>query len=241
LTSEKWIIDATPDFREQIDTLNRLHPSPVSHLADGILLTHAHMGHYTGLIHLGPESMDAKGIPVYAMPRMIEFLQRNGPWDHLIRWKNIEIHPLHDGRSFRLNDRITVIPFQVPHRGRYSETVGYRIDGPNASALYIPDIDNWDRLDVSITGLVSRVSVAYLDGTFFDEGEIPGREMADIPHPLIAESIDRFRTLSDTDRSQVHFIHLNHTNPVLFPGSHARHRVETAGLKVAEEGELFSL
>lgn len=241
MTKERWIIDATPDFREQTDSLNRLHPAPGSPLVTGILLTHAHMGHYTGLIHLGRESMDSRDIPIYAMPRMIDFLSRNGPWDQLIRRKNIDIHPLQDRRSLRINDRITLIPLLVPHREEYSETVGYRIDGPNASALYIPDIDKWDRWDLSIRDLISRVSVAYLDGTFFDNAEIPEREMADIGHPTLLESIDHFDTLPETDRSKVRFIHLNHTNPARIPGSDARDRIETAGMKIAVEGERYPL
>ena len=42
----------------------------------GIFLTHAHIGHYSGLIHLGKEALGAKGISVYAMPKMSFFLKR---------------------------------------------------------------------------------------------------------------------------------------------------------------------
>ena len=61
-TGQSWLIDATPDFRVQLHTLHQFAPDCV--LA-GIILTHAHIGHYTGLIHLGPEVMNVSGMPVY--------------------------------------------------------------------------------------------------------------------------------------------------------------------------------
>jgi len=183
----------------------------------------------------------ADGIPVYAMPKMIYFLSNNGPWDQLVHLENISLRPIQNDIPVRLNERLSITPFIVPHRDEYTETVGYRIDGPECSALYIPDIDKWDRWGQSITEMISLVSVVYLDGTFFDEGEIPGRDMDDIPHPFIVESIRSFEALPDIDRSKVRFIHLNHTNPAIKPGSDARIFIEGKGMRVAEEGERFLL
>ena len=67
------MIDTTPDFREQLALLHR--SAPGCRLA-GILLTHAHMGHYTGLIQLGREAWNTQRMPVYAPPRMAAFLMR---------------------------------------------------------------------------------------------------------------------------------------------------------------------
>jgi len=51
-THQSWLIDATPDFREQLHILHSLFPDcPLA----GVVLTHAHIGHYAGLIHLGHE------------------------------------------------------------------------------------------------------------------------------------------------------------------------------------------
>nr|NIR37970.1 MBL fold metallo-hydrolase [Actinomycetota bacterium]NIS29534.1 MBL fold metallo-hydrolase [Actinomycetota bacterium]NIU64877.1 MBL fold metallo-hydrolase [Actinomycetota bacterium]NIV86023.1 pyrroloquinoline quinone biosynthesis protein PqqB [Actinomycetota bacterium]NIW26684.1 pyrroloquinoline quinone biosynthesis protein PqqB [Actinomycetota bacterium] len=127
---ERWLFEATPDFRDQLHALDRVAPvEGVPGLA-GVLLTHAHVGHYAGLIHLGHEVIAARAVPVYAMPRMREFLSANGPWDQLVRFGNIELRTLDDGVGIALNDRIRVTPFRVPHRDEYSETVGFRIQGP---------------------------------------------------------------------------------------------------------------
>jgi pyrroloquinoline quinone biosynthesis protein B len=240
-TSQRWIIDATPDFREQLRLLDQVSPVAEQPGITGVFLTHGHMGHYTGLMHLGREAMGTKGIPVYAMPRMEAYLRGNGPWDQLVRLENIVIRQLRDGVPVALNDRLTLTPFVVPHRDEYTETVGYRIEGPVGSVIYISDIDKWERWDESIVELVSRVSRAYVDATFYAEGEIPGRSMADIPHPFIEESMQLFEGVPDTDKAKIRFIHMNHTNPAIDPNSKARKRIEAAGFKVADELEIFEL
>jgi len=240
-TSQRWIVDATPDFKEQLRMLDRAFPVAERPGLAGIWLTHGHMGHYTGLMHLGREAMGTKKVSVFAMPRMHEYLRTNGPWDQLVRLDNIELLAIRDGEPIELNERIRVTPFVVPHRDEYTETVGYRIDGPNCSVIYISDIDKWDRWDVSIVDLISQVSLAYLDATFYQDGEIPGRNMVDIPHPFIEESMRLFDGLPDGEKSKIRFLHLNHTNPALQPDGEARRQIEARGYRVAEELEVFGL
>lgn len=239
-SEQRWMFDATPNFPDQLRLLDEIAP-PASGLGlSGVLLTHAHIGHYTGLMYLGREALGARDVPVYAMPRMRTFLETNGPWDQLVRLRNIELRPMEAGRQVALNDRVRVTPLLVPHRHEYSETVGFRIDGPHRSVLYIPDIDKWDRWDRSIEDLITDVDAAYLDGTFFADGEV-SRPMAEIPHPFITESMRRFEPLAPEDRAKVHFIHLNHTNPALRPDSDARRRIDHAGFRLAEVGERIAL
>ncbi len=240
-SGQRWLIDATPDFREQLAALDEIQPAEDSPALDGILLTHAHIGHYTGLMHLGREVMGARGVPVYAMPRMQQFLRGNGPWDQLVRLQNIELKPLEDGETLRLNARIRIAPLSVPHRDEYSETVGFRIEGPHRTVLYIPDIDKWERWPLPVETLIGQVDRAYLDGTFFDGNELPGRDMAEIPHPFVVESLHRFRNLPATEREKIAFIHLNHTNPLLDEASAARKQVVSAGFRVAKELEKIGL
>jgi pyrroloquinoline quinone biosynthesis protein B len=100
VSGERWMFDATPDFRAQLQRLDRIAPcEPAPGLA-GIFLTHAHIGHYTGLMFLGHVSMGSSGVPVFAMPRMAEFLRSNGPWSQLVRLGNIALHELADARRY---------------------------------------------------------------------------------------------------------------------------------------------
>lgn len=241
VTSERWIIDATPDFNEQLALLYQIAPVEQKPGITGILLTHGHIGHYTGLIHLGREVMGTKHIPVFVMPRMRKFLEMNGPWDQLLRLENITLVDLYDKTPIRLNERISVTPFLVPHRDEYTETVGFTITGPNRSVVFIPDIDKWEKWGTPIEDILAEVDAAYLDGTFFETDELPGRNMAEIPHPFIVESMARFSTLDPALKKKVRFIHFNHTNPALQPGSAELARIKQNGFSVAEELETFEL
>ena len=242
--SQRWMIDATPDFPEQLHLLDDVAPVEGKPGLDGIFLTHAHIGHYTGLMHLGYEVMGARSVPVYAMPKMVEFLGTNGPWDQLVRYQNIELRKLENGVPVKLSDRITVTPLLVPHRQEYTEVVGFRVQGPNRSVLFIPDIDQWEDWDASGTRIedeLAKVDVAYLDGSFFANGEIPGRDMTGFPHPLITHSMERFEALPAEERDKIRFIHLNHTNPAIDAESAAAKNIKDNGFRIAEEKERVEL
>ena len=242
-TGERWLFDATPDLPLQLWALDQAAPPRARPPAlAGVFVTHGHIGHYTGLMYFGREAMGARSVRVYAMPRMQAFLRLNGPWDQLVRLQNIEIAALADGRPVRLDPGVTVTPFVVPHRDEYTETVGFEIRGPRRAVAFVPDIDKWSAWGPGkVQALLRRVDVAYLDGTFYADGEIPGRAMRDIPHPFIVESIARFKSLPAEQRRKVRFIHLNRTNPALRPNSAARRRIREAGMRVAKRGERIRL
>jgi pyrroloquinoline quinone biosynthesis protein B len=197
-----YLFDATPDMVSQLGTLNGGRPP------NGVFLTHAHIGHYTGLMFFGRESLDAKAVPVFGTARMEGFLRDNGPWSQLVTRGNIEIRRLESDKPVALEDGLSVTAFVVPHRDEFTDTVGYLISRGARRAIYIPDIDQWSKWSRSIRELVDTVDLAFLDGTFASESELPGRSIADIPHPLIPVT----RRLLKGSRAQVWFIHLNHTN-----------------------------
>ena len=236
----KYLFDATPDMREQLYDLHRVAPDS-DYALDGVFLTHAHIGHYAGLMHFGREAAGTHQIPVFAMPRLRNFLASNGPWDQLVRLGNIEIRELADGKAIALGPNLAVTPFLVPHRDEYSETVGYRIDGPKRSAVFIPDIDKWEMWDTDIRDVVRSVDYALLDATFFRDGELGGRDMSKIKHPFVTESMTLFEDFDATDRARVIFIHMNHTNPLLFDGSPEQAEVEQRGFRYAREGMQLEL
>ena len=244
-SGRRFLFEPTPDFKWQLRRLDRVAPpvGPVPGL-DGVFLTHAHMGHYLGLAWLGHESIGAKGVPVYAMPRMATYLSENGPWDQLVRYGNVELQPMSAGEPVELASDLRVMPILVPHRQEYSEVVAYRIEGPEQSVLFLPDIDSWkewDALGTRLEDVLDTVDVAYLDATFYANGEIPGRDMSGFPHPFITTTMSRLGDRSAEDRAQVRFIHFNHTNPALDPDSPERAAVLERGFRLAEELEIVPL
>jgi pyrroloquinoline quinone biosynthesis protein B len=245
ISKQRFLIECTPDFKMQLRMLDALTWTPPADapVLDGIFLTHAHIGHYAGLIHLGREAMGVSGVPVYTMPRMQTFLEQSGPWNQLVTLKNIELKPLQADQPVVLNERLSLTPILVPHRGEFSETVAFIIEGPNRRVLFLPDIDRWEDWDRSIESVIESVDIAFLDGTFLADGELPGRDMSTIPHPTIEHSLKRFATLPQAEREKIHFIHLNHTNPLL--RANAKHPVidqlEQSGMKVGVQNQLIAL
>ena len=235
----KFLFEATPDISTQLADLEKNHLK-TSTIIDGVFITHAHMGHYTGLLYFGKEALGKKDIRIYAMPKMKSFLINNGPWSQLVTTKNIVFSDLKKDNIIPVSNALKVMRFLVPHRDEFSETVGYKIKGKNKSALFIPDINKWSLWEKNIVEEVKKVDYAFLDATFFKEGEI-NRPMSEVPHPFIEETIALFKNEFLTTKNKVIFIHFNHTNPALQPNSKERNDLESLGFRFATEGQRFKL
>jgi pyrroloquinoline quinone biosynthesis protein B len=238
---KNYLFEATPDLSQQMKMLKEFSLFEAGETPSGIFLTHAHIGHYTGLMYLGREAMGADSVPVYAMPKMKGFLEENGPWSQLVKLNNIAIQPLQNSGEIKLTPNLKVMPFSVPHRDEYSETVGYTITGPNKKALFIPDIDKWEKWETDIIEAISKVDYAFIDGTFYDSEELNNRDMSEIPHPFVVESMEKFKDLPKAEKNKVYFIHFNHTNPLLNIDSKQYDTVIENGFHVAQYNDIFDL
>lgn len=238
--NQSFLFEATPDITTQVKALKQYSNSN-KELPDGIFLTHAHIGHYTGLMYLGKEATNAQRLPIYAMPKMKTFLETNGPWSQLVTNQNISIKSLQNNQQLFLTPNLKVVPIQVPHRDEFSETVGYKIVGPKKTALFIPDIDKWEKWALDISEVIAQVDYAFLDATFYDGEEINTRDISEIPHPLIIESMQRFKDLAPSEKKKIYFIHFNHTNPVINSNSKAHQTVLENGFNIATIHTVLSL
>jgi pyrroloquinoline quinone biosynthesis protein B len=244
--SNRYLFEATPDLRDQMNLLNSLSDGGNAPLGlSGIFLTHAHIGHYAGLIFVGHESAGTQGLKVFSLPRMQNYLENNGPWEQLVNYKNIDLIPITAKKATVFNNDLSVTAHLVPHRDEYSETAGYVINGPSRSVLFLPDIDDWDRweteFDIRIEDMIYQVDVAYLDATFFDNNELLGRDMSKIPHPRVVDSMERFRKLPQAEQEKIRFFHINHSNKIRYSSSEQYNLVQQKGFKVAKRGERFCL
>lgn len=236
-----WIFDATPDFSEQMKMLKNHSPFTEKETPSGIFLTHAHIGHYTGLMYLGREAMSSKKLTVYSMPKMKTFLENNGPWNQLVKLDNISLNKIDNEKPIYLSTNFTVTPILVPHRDEYSETVGYRMKAPNKTVLFIPDIDKWILWNKDIVEEIKRVDHAFLDATFYDGSEVNNRDISEIPHPFVIESMEIFNNLPMSEKAKIYFIHFNHTNPLLNRESQQAKTVLEKGYNLAEFNMTFDL
>jgi pyrroloquinoline quinone biosynthesis protein B len=262
---KRYLFDASPAITEQLAMLDAIAPPAAGLGIDGIFLTHAHIGHYLGLAWLGREAAGARGVPVYAMPRMAAFLRGNGPWSQLVELGNIELRevphsryrfPPLESEAWRpsepqfLSSNIAVTAIPVPHRDEYSETVGWVLADPEHwSILYLPDIDSWAEMEARLPGFtleewirkVGPGGIVFIDATFWDDNELPGRDMSEIPHPRITATMDLLQDLPLQERAKVHFIHYNHTNPIRDPDSAASQSVAARGFGIARQGDRYCL
>lgn len=240
-----YLIDATPEVGSQLETLAPLRQAPRGRVdrapVDGVLLTHAHIGHYLGLAQFGFESIHTRALPVWLTPRFAAFLSANGPWSQLVKLGNVELRPTEPGTTVALGDGVEFTAFAVPHRDEFSDTVAYRIRGPVRTLLYVPDTDAWRTWSPSLPERLAGVDVAVLDGTFYSPEELPDRDVTKIGHPLITETLDLLGEAVRAGRLQVIFTHLNHSNPALDEGSAARRAIEERGFAVLAEGQEIPL
>jgi len=240
-----YLIDASPDIREQLVALRDVRDLPEARVdrapVDGVLLTHAHIGHYLGLAYFGREAVSTSGLPVWTTPRMAAYLRANGPWSQLVSARNVELREVEPGGSFALHDGVEVSVEPVPHRDEYADTVGFKIRGPRRTLFYVPDTDAWGAWQPSLEERLADVDVALLDGTFYSLDELPGRNLADIPHPLIAHTIELLAAKVAAGELEVYFTHMNHSNPALEPESEARRAIEAAGFSVLADGQEIDL
>jgi len=232
-----FLVDATPDVVSQIIDLQDGDARGRRPL-DGVLLTHAHIGHYLGLALLGKESLSAQEVPLYSTESMAHYLTQNGPWSLLVASKQIMLRSLEG--EIRLTDNLRVEALAVPHREEFTDTVGFVFTGPRKSLLYIPDIDRWEDLEPPIEELAKRIDILILDGSFWDPGrELSVRDPSKIPHPPMPVTMERLG--SSIGAARVYFTHLNHTNPAWDKGSPERKKIEEAGFGIVEDGDRFEL
>ncbi len=236
-SSKAILVEATPDINSQWQRLTELNRGTEP---SSVLITHAHMGHYGGLMQLGREARNTNGVTVIGHPSLIDFLQRDQPWKQLITLQNIHSFPLQPLETKEIG-QLTIRPISVPHRAEVSATYGYVLEGPFKRALFVPDIDKWSNWNISIDSLLQQVDYAFLDATFFDARELPGRNLREIPHPTVLETMERARDWPISLRQKVYLIHFNHTNPLLQPGSQPEELVTQFGVRIARVGDRMEL
>ena len=238
--NKKYILfEASPDLPYQLNYLDKKIFKQFL-LPESVFITHAHIGHYAGLMYFGREALGSEGLKVNVLPKMANFLKTNGPWSQLVEINNINVQEIDFGQKANYLSNISITPVKVPHRDEYSETAAYQIIGKNKKALFIPDIDKWQKWDKNIIELVQEFDYLLLDATFYESAEI-NRDISEIPHPLVTETMNLLKELTQEDKNKVYFIHMNHTNLMLDPESELSKLVISKGFNIARLGQKLYL
>jgi pyrroloquinoline quinone biosynthesis protein B len=227
------LFDATPDIRRQYRRLcdhTRATPD-----FDGVFITHGHMGHYVGLVHFGKEAGAAHHLPLFALESVLSFLDANEPWATLLRDDHLEPVPMDEAAASI--GRLTVRAIPVPHRAEFTDTAAYSVSVDDRPwVLYLPDIDGWDQWP-DAEAVIAEHPVSLLDATFSDVEELPGRDISEIKHPLVPDTIERFAHLS-AERSII-LTHINHSNPLGEPDAEVTRLAHDKGFVVAYDGMVL--
>ena len=261
---DSWfIINASPDLREQINREARLHPkqelrsSPIA----GVLLTNSDVDAVAGLLHL----RERTPFVVFAHERVFSVLDGNPIFRVLapdvVRRRQLildESIPLlgHDGADSGLRATAFAVPGKValyledekagPGFGtRVGDTLGLEIseEGGDNPLLFVA---NCAAVDDVVRARCRGASALFFDGTLWrddemlqrNEGVKTGQRMGHLSMSGTEGSIEALRGLSIERRV---FIHINNTNPALLSDSDERRALEAEGWEVAFDGMAFSV
>ena len=230
VSGRTYLIEATPDAARQVDLIQSRDPMFVkarTRPIDGVLLTHADVGHYPGLIQFRPEVGPTRGLKVHGSSQMSAFLAANEPWKYMVDKSIIELQPFEFERSVLLDEQVNFVAIPVPHQ-KHTDAVGFKIRGPKKTLLFIPDIDRWDE---GFKDIVASVDIAFIDGTYLDKREGSKR------HPPIREVMAFFASVVKTAGTSVSFIHFNHDNPIFGDDGTLEAEIEGKGFHVAHQGD----
>lgn len=234
------LIEATRALGEQLRIWG--HPPLRS-----VLLTHAHFGHVDGLGLFGRETLNASGLNLYVSSSMQNLIERTPQWALMLDQGVFSLTSISSGVSHALSDEVHVEPIAVPHRAELSDMHAFVVRGPNRSVLFLPDHDRWEDTLAHYGASTIRewltqleVDVALVDGTFWSSDELSGRSQLEVPHPPVAESLERLGQRRDGDPDII-FIHLNHTNPLYNTSSEQHQTLVDMGWVVGQQGMTFTL
>jgi pyrroloquinoline quinone biosynthesis protein B len=253
-----FLINASPDLRQQIEAFPGLHPSPESKRntpIEAVLLTNADLDHVLGLYLL----REAGRLRVIAPGSIFETLARDLRLTEVLApYCKIEHYepptgtsaplPMRDAKSPTLRFRAIPLSAKPPP---YSQ--GESREGVQSVAYEIVDEETKGQLVVApdvaaitpeLQAAMETADAVLFDGTFWSNHEfeeITGRKRSaeDMGHLTIRDG--SLALLSKVKARHKIYFHINNTNPILRADSAERVEVEGAGVSVGQDGMELEL
>jgi pyrroloquinoline quinone biosynthesis protein B len=254
--SRWFLLNASPDVREQIDCLPGPVPSGTRHVPlEGIVVTDAELDHTLGIVLL----REARHLQLYATPAVREILEQDSRMLPVTQaFAKVDVTELQLGRSIPLSYRngepsgLTIEAFEVaagPPRFATGTSAGHTVglilvdEKTGGVCAYVPGCGE---LDSTLLHRLSETHLVLFDGTFWTDDELPSlgisdRRAREMDHQPISGAGGSLSSLATLRRPQKVYTHINNTNPILLEDSAERATVERAGLAVGVDGMTFSL
>jgi pyrroloquinoline quinone biosynthesis protein B len=260
---EWFLLNASPEIRAQIESFEGLHPraprhSPIS----GIVLTNGDMDHVLGLLSL----RESHPLFIYATDAV-----RRGFSEKNVLYRTLQRFPgqvtwvhLSFGRKTHLAlasgkpSGLTVTPVAVPGKPPvHLEGVAPATDEEGIGLLVqreatdettqktLAYFSSFGALTPEMEAVMRSADCVFADGTFWSNDELlrlglGTKRAEDMAHAPVGGSGGTLQRLASMPGRRL-FIHINNTNPMLFPDSAEAAEVRNAGVEVAHDGLEFTL
>lgn len=260
---DRWfIINATPDLRQQIGAAPELHPklpalrhSPIS----GVVLTGSEIDQITGLLTL----RESYPLALYATKDVQAILEASLMFEALKR-THVVRRPLAldaavdlaeaGGNTVGLRVELYSVPGKVPlymegdldpsaMQGGAGDTVGVEITAGGKRVLYIPGCAY---LPDALKARMEGADLLLIDGTLWDDNELIAQGLSEktgrrMGHISVSGPDGTMAGLADVVIGRRVFIHINNSNPLLDDRSDERRAAKAAGWDVAYDSQDFKL
>jgi pyrroloquinoline quinone biosynthesis protein B len=253
---ERWfLLNASPDVREQLDSLPGPIPMGVRHVAvEGIVVTDAELDHTLGIVLL----REARHLQLYATAAVRAILEQDSrilPVTQAFAQVAVTEMALDQQVPLRYRDGqasgISVVPFRVaadvPRFARHNgagHTVGLMVRGESGGlCAFVPGCGDLDQI---LMDRLAEADLVLFDGTFWSDDElislgIGDRRAREMDHQPVAGLDGTLSRLVRLARPRKVYTHINNTNPMLLEGSAERAAVERAGVSVGADGMSFTI
>lgn len=255
-----FLINASPDIRQQIIATAQLHPnagqlrhSPIT----GVILTNGEVDAIAGLLSL----REGSPFTIYAHERVLSILKSNSIFNVL--GDKVQRKPIATDASFAPSlpdgsaSGLEVLPFVVPGKGAWylegtadnadadGDTLGLRI-ADTATGQFIYVLTACARVTPDLKARLMNAPLVFFDGTVWRDDELIAQGLGQktgqrMGHIAMSGDDGAIVSLAVIGIGQKVFLHINNSNPALRDGSSERAEAERAGWTIAADSMEFSL
>src|SRR6476619_3820562 len=258
-----FLINASPDLRQQITATTQLHPkagalrhSPIA----GVILTNSEVDAVAGLLSM----REGSPFTLYAHERVLAILRSNSIFN-VLSAENVKRRPIEVDKAFEpaLPDGspsgIEVLPFEVPGKGAWylegkahpaggdgaGDTLGLRILD-RSSGRYLYFLAACARVTDDLKSRLAGAALVFFDGTVWRDDELIAAGLGaktgqGMGHISMSGEHGAIESLAGLDIGRKMFLHINNSNPALLRGSDERKELEQAGWQIPADGMEITL
>jgi pyrroloquinoline quinone biosynthesis protein B len=258
-----FLINASPDLRQQLTATPQLHPKPgkLRHSPiSGVILTNSEVDAVAGLLSM----REGSPFTIYAHPRVLSILNSNSIFN-VLNEKNVPRRPIEVDETFEptLPDGspsgIEILPFAVPGKSAWylegkdhpaggdsaGDTLGLRVSD-KATGKYLYFLAACARVTDDLKSRLAGASLIFFDGTVWRDDELIAAGLGNktgqgMGHIAMSGANGAIEALAGLDIDRKIFLHVNNSNPALLHDSAEREIVKRAGWQIPADGTEITL